>query len=232
MSDLPQIPPDKLARMIDHTLLKPDATRMQIKQLCEEAQEYHFATVCVNPAYVADCKMFLGESDVGICSVVAFPLGATVPPVKAHETQYAATLGATEVDVVVNIGAVKSHDYYLVQHDISTVVGMAHYKKAIVKIIIEAALLTDEEKETVCRIAAEAGADFVKTSTGFGPGGATVEDVALMRRVVGHRVGVKAAGGIRSYEDALRMIAAGANRIGASAGVKIIQEARDAYSRL
>jgi len=208
--------------MIDHTLLKPEATYTQIAQLCDEARQYNFASVCVNPTHVKRCAERLAGSPVKVCAVVGFPLGATLPEVKALETQQALDHGATEIDMVINIGALKSKDDDLVARDIGAVVRAAHASGALVKVIIEAALLTDEEKVTACQLAQEAGADFVKTSTGFGPGGATVHDVELMRRAVGPRVGVKAAGGIRTREDADQMIEAGATRIGASASVKIV----------
>jgi deoxyribose-phosphate aldolase len=217
---------DTLAGMIDHTLLKPDATYAQIAQLCDEARQHRFASVCVNPTHVARCARLLAGSGVPVCTVAGFPLGATPTAVKVCETRQALADGATEVDMVINVGSLKSDDSEFVQQDIAAVAEACRTGGALLKVIIEAALLTDEEKESVCRLAVAAGADFVKTSTGFGPGGATVADVALMRRVVGPEIGVKAAGGIRTYEDALQMIAAGANRIGASAGVKIVEAAR------
>ena len=208
--------------MIDHTLLKPEATYAQIAQLCDEARQYGFASVCVNATHVKRCAERLAGSPVKVCAVVGFPLGATVPEVKAYEAQQAIEDGATEIDMVINVGALKSKDDDLVARDIGAVVRTARASGALVKVIIEAALLTDEEKTTACQLAIEAGADFVKTSTGFGPGGATARDVELMRRVVGPRVGIKAAGGIRTREDAEMMVAAGATRIGASASVKIV----------
>lgn len=211
-----------LAHMIDHTILKPDATQDQIAQLCYEARKYRFASVCVNPANVKLCAELLKGSDVLVCAVVGFPLGATSTEAKVFETQQAIRDGATEVDMVINVGALKSRDYELVERDIASIARACHAGNAILKVIIEAALLTDEEKVIACQLCKVAGADFVKTSTGFGPGGATVEDVALMRRVVGPTMGVKAAGGIRTYDDAQKMIAAGASRIGASASIKII----------
>jgi deoxyribose-phosphate aldolase len=218
------IPQDlRLAKMIDHTLLKPDATPDQIAQLCFEARKYGFASVCVNPAWVKLCAQLLEGSPVKVCTVIGFPLGATAPEVKVFECQNALEHGATEIDMVINIGALKARDLELVAKDICGVVASAHARGAIVKVIIEAALLTDEEKTIACLLSKEAGADFVKTSTGFASGGATVHDVALMRRVVGPEMGVKAAGGVRTYEDAESMLKAGATRIGASAGVKIIQ---------
>lgn len=214
-----------IAKMIDHTILKPDATQDQIAQLCYEARKYGFAAVCVNPSYVRLCSQLLRESPVHVCTVVGFPLGATPPEVKAYETQQSIDDGATEVDMVINVGALKSKDYALVERDIATVAHACHAGGAILKVIIEAALLTDEEKVIACQLAKAAGADYVKTSTGFGPGGATVNDVALMRRAVGPAMGIKAAGGIKSYDDVQAMVAAGATRIGASAGVKIMQQA-------
>jgi deoxyribose-phosphate aldolase len=216
-----------LAHMIDHTLLKPDATQDQIAQLCYEARKYGFASVCVNPTNVKLCAQLLEGSDVLVCTVVGFPLGATPTEVKVFETQQAIRDGATEVDMVINVGALKSRDYELVERDIASIARACHAGNAILKVIIEAALLTDEEKVIACQLAKVAEADFVKTSTGFGPGGATLEDVALMRRVVGPTMGVKAAGGIRTFEAAQKMIAAGASRIGASASVKIIQGANE-----
>jgi deoxyribose-phosphate aldolase len=218
------IPEDKsLARMIDHTLLKPDATADKIAQLCFEAQKYHFASVCVNPTNVKLCADLLSNSDVKVCTVVGFPLGATPTEVKAFETKNALQNGATEIDMVINIGALKAGDSELVARDIREVVKIAHQAGALVKVIIETALLTDDEKVIASLLAKEAGADFVKTSTGFSSGGATVHDVALMRKAVGPNLGVKAAGGIHTFEEAEQMIAAGATRIGASAGIKIIQ---------
>ena len=215
----------RLAHMIDHTLLKPDASHDEIAQLCYEARKHKFASVCVNPTNVRLCAELLKGSDVPVCTVVGFPLGATPTDVKVFETQQAVREGASEVDMVINIGGLKSRDYEGVERDIASVARACHAGNALLKVIIEAALLTDEEKVVACQLAKVAGADFVKTSTGFGPGGATAEDVALMRRVVGPSLGVKAAGGIRTYADAQKMIAAGASRIGASASVKILQEA-------
>jgi deoxyribose-phosphate aldolase len=219
---------DGTAGMIDHTLLKPDATQDQIAQLCYEARKFGFAAVCVNPSYVKLCTQLLQGSPVHVCTVVGFPLGATPPEVKAYEAQQAIDDGATEVDMVINIGALKSKDYALVERDIATVARTCHAGGAILKVIIEAALLTDEEKVIACQLSKAAKADYVKTSTGFGPGGATVHDVALMRRSVGPEMGIKAAGGIKSYQDVQEMVAAGATRIGASAGVKIVQESQAA----
>jgi deoxyribose-phosphate aldolase len=211
-----------LSHLIDHTLLKPDATQDEIAQLCYEARKHSFASVCVNPSYVKLCSELLKGSEALICTVVGFPLGATSTETKTFEASKSIRDGATEVDMVINVGALRSRDWELVEHDIASVASACHAGSAILKVIIEAALLNDEEKVAACQLAKVAGADFVKTSTGFGPGGATAEDVALMRQVVGHELGVKAAGGIRTYEDAAKMIAAGASRIGASASVKII----------
>ena len=218
------IPEDEnLAGMIDHTLLKPDATADKIAQLCFEARKYHFASVCVNPTNVKLCADLLKNSDVQVCTVIGFPLGATATEVKGFETKNALENGATEIDMVINIGALKAGDSKLVARDIREVVNVAHKANALVKVIIETALLNDNEKVVACLLAKEAGADFVKTSTGFSSGGATVHDVALMRRTVGPELGVKAAGGIHTHEEAEQLIAAGATRIGASAGIKIIQ---------
>jgi deoxyribose-phosphate aldolase len=214
----------EIAALIDHTLLKPEATAGQVKKLCEEARQYHFATACVNPVYVPLVRGLLKDAGVGICAVIAFPLGAILPEDKVHEAHRVIENGANEVDMVINIGALKGESYGLVLNDILFVVQEAHEHSARVKVIIEAAMLTRREKILACLLAQSAGADFVKTSTGFGPSGATVEDVDLMRRVVGSGTGVKAAGGIRTYHDALAMIAAGANRIGSSAGVSILNE--------
>lgn len=214
-----------MAHMIDHTLLKPDATQDQIAQLCYEARKHGFASVCINPTNVKLCAELLKGSNIAVCTVVGFPLGATPTEVKVFEAQQAVREGATEVDMVINIGALKSQDYELVERDIASMARVCHAGNAILKVIIEAVLLTDEEKVAACQLAKVAGADFVKTSTGFGPGGAALEDVALMRHVVGPSMGVKAAGGIGTYEKAQQMIAAGASRIGASGSVKIMQEA-------
>lgn len=214
----------EIATWIDHTLLKPEATGGQVKKLCEEARQYHFAAVCVNPVYVTLARSLLKGTEVGVSAVVAFPLGAMLPDDKVHEARRVIENGASEVDMVVNIGAIKGEAYGLVLNEIQLVTKEAHERKAIVKVIIEAALLTEREKILVCLLSKTAGADFVKTSTGFGPSGATVEDVELMRRVVGTGMGVKAAGGIRTCQEALRMIDAGANRIGSSAGVSILKE--------
>ena len=218
--------PGDVASMIDHTLLKPDATRREIEGLCREAAEYRFATVCVNPTWVALCRSLLQSAGVKVCSVVGFPLGATTPDTKHYETRRAIFDGAREIDMVVNLGALKSGDLRMVERDIEAVTAPCREAGALSKVIIEAALLTDDEKITACTIAKAAAADYVKTSTGFGPGGATVADVALMRRVVGADMGVKAAGGVRDLESVKAMIAAGATRVGASAGVRIVQESQ------
>jgi deoxyribose-phosphate aldolase len=215
-----------VAAMIDHTLLKPDATRQEIETLCREAAQFSFASVCINPSWVATCSRLLRGSSVKVCSVVGFPLGATTSDTKHYETRRVIFDGATEVDMVINVGALKSGELRLVERDIDAVVAPCREAGAVSKVIIEAALLTDDEKITACTLAKAAGADFVKTSTGFGPGGATVADVALMRRVVGEEMGVKAAGGVRDLESLKAMVAAGATRIGASAGVRIVQESR------
>jgi deoxyribose-phosphate aldolase len=223
-STLGVIPPDmNLAKYIDHTLLKPDATQQEIAQLCFEARKHGFASVCVNPTWVELCAQLLQGSPVKVCTVIGFPLGATAAEVKAFETETAIRKGATEIDMVINIGALKARDLETVAKDIRGVVNAAHARGIIVKVIIETSLLTDEEKTIASLISKEAGADFVKTSTGFAGGGATVHDVELMRKAVGPQMGVKASGGVRTYEDAASMIKAGATRIGASAGVKIIQ---------
>ena len=226
-SQLGNIPEDPdIASLIDHTLLKPDATADQIAQLCYEARKYKFASVCVNPTHVKLCAELLQGTQVKVCTVVGFPLGASAPEVKAFEAQTAIKDGATEIDMVLNIGALKAGDLTLAARDIYEVVRVGHDAGAIVKVIIETSLLTDEEKVTACLLAKEAGADFVKTSTGFSGGGATVDDVNLMRRVVGPEMGVKASGGVRDFEDAQNMVKAGATRLGASAGVKIVQGQR------
>jgi len=211
----------KLNKYIDHTLLKPDASQEQIETLIEEAKKYDFASVCVNPTWVSFAAQVLKGTDVKVCTVIGFPLGANTPELKAFETSDAIQNGADEVDMVINIGALKSRNFDLVERDIRAVVEAA--KGTLVKVIIETCLLTDDEKVKACQIAQKAGADFVKTSTGFSTGGATVEDVALMRKTVGPDMGVKASGGARSYEDALAFIKAGATRIGASSGVAIME---------
>ncbi|HEY9576899.1 MAG TPA: deoxyribose-phosphate aldolase [Pseudobacillus sp.] len=211
-----------IAKTIDHTLLKAETTKEEVKKLCEEARAYEFASVCVNPVWVAHASEQLKGTKVKVCTVIGFPLGATTTAVKAFETKDAIENGATEVDMVINIGALKAGDDETVLKDIQAVTASAR-GKALTKIIIETSLLTDEEKERACRLSVEAGADYVKTSTGFSTGGATEEDVRLMRKTVGPDIGVKASGGVRSQEDAVNMIKAGATRIGASSGVKIVQ---------
>ncbi len=211
-----------IASYIDHTLLKPEATKEQIVKLCQEAAEYKFASVCVNPAWVAVSAKELENSPVKVCTVIGFPLGASTSETKAFETTDAIAKGAEEIDMVINIGALKSGDSELVKNDIKAVVEAAT-GKAIVKVIIETCLLTDEEKALASSLSKEAGADFVKTSTGFSTGGATIEDVKLMRETVGPDLGVKASGGVRSLEDLQAMVDAGATRIGASSGVQIMQ---------
>jgi deoxyribose-phosphate aldolase len=218
--------PMGVAAMIDHTLLKPDASRHDIEELCREAAQFQFATVCVNPAWVSVAVKLLAGTVVRVCSVVGFPLGATTADVKGYETRRALFDGAREIDMVINIGALKSGDLRTVERDIEAVTTACRECGATSKVIIEAALLSDDEKVTACTLAKAAGADYVKTSTGFGPGGATAADVALMRRVVGTEMGVKAAGGVRDLEGLKAMVAAGATRVGASAGVKIVQQAR------
>lgn len=217
----------EIAQMIDHTLLKPDATSAQIVQLCDEAKMHNFASVCVNPTHIRACAEMLKDADPKVCTVIGFPLGASASVVKSYETDAAIQDGADEIDMVINIGALKDGNDELVLDDITGVVETAHSKGKIVKVIIETCLLTDSEKEKACLLAKEACADFVKTSTGFAGGGATVDDIALMRRVVGAEMGVKASGGVRSLADAEAMIAAGATRLGASAGVKIVQGQSD-----
>jgi deoxyribose-phosphate aldolase len=212
-----------IARMIDHTLLKADATKDQIEKLCSEAREYQFASVCVNPVWVKEAAQALKGSTVEVCTVIGFPLGATTTETKAFEAKNAIENGATEVDMVINIGALKNNDLMTVEEDIRAVVQAAK-GKAITKVIIEACLLTENQKVSACQLAVKAGAEFVKTSTGFSTGGAKVEDVALMRSTVGPEIGVKASGGIRSLTDMEKMIEAGATRVGASAGVQIMKE--------
>jgi deoxyribose-phosphate aldolase len=217
----PSCPPKlEMARWIDHTQLKPDTTQEQIENICAEAREHNFASVCLNPTWVSLAHKLLRGTDVKVCTVIGFPLGATLPEVKATETRHVIEQGAHEVDMVINIGALKSGDLQLVEHDIRSVVRAAG--RRTVKVILETCLLNDEEKVAACTIAQRAGANFVKTSTGFSSGGATVTDVALMRKVVGPAMGVKASGGVRSYDEACKMVEAGATRIGASASVAIV----------
>lgn len=213
------------ASLIDHTLLKPEASESDIRKLCDEAARFGFASVCVNPGWVKAAAEFLRGTGVPVCTVIGFPLGATLSDVKAYEARRAIFNGAKEVDMVINIGALKSGDDCAVEDDIRAVVDAAHENRVLCKVIIETALLTDEEKVRACLAAKNAGADFVKTSTGFSKGGATVDDIALMRRTVGSALGVKASGGVKGIEDARAMFEAGATRIGASVGVKIAQEA-------
>lgn len=213
-------PRPDLARIIDHTLLKPDATRDDLRKLCSEAMAHHFFSVCVNSVNVPFVREQLRGSTVAICAVVGFPLGAMSPSAKAFETTEAIRAGADEIDMVINVGALKSRDYPLVLDDIARVVGAAQGK--VVKVILETGMLTRDEKVIACALSKAAGATFVKTSTGFGPGGATAEDIALMRAVVGPELGVKASGGVRSAQDADRMVAAGATRLGASSSVAIV----------
>jgi deoxyribose-phosphate aldolase len=213
----------QIAAMIDHTLLKPDATRAQIVQLCAEARQAGFASVCVNPNWVPLCAQELAGSAVKVCTVIGFPLGANMTEIKVAEAKLAIAQGASEVDMVINIGALKGGETDLVKSDIQAVAEAAHAGGALLKVILETFFLNDDQKVTACRLSQQAGADFVKTSTGFLGGGATVHDIALMRRTVGSVMGVKASGGVRTYEDAVAMIQAGASRIGASAGLKIIQ---------
>ena len=218
--------PSEVASLIDHTLLKADATRREIEKLCREALEFAFATVCLNPHWVPMAARLLRGGSTGVCTVVGFPLGATTCDVKQYETRRVIYDGANEVDMVINIGALKSGDLALVERDIAAVASVCRDCGVLSKVIIEAALLSEDEKVSACVLAKAAGADYVKTSTGFGPGGATVADVALMRRVVGPEVGVKAAGGVRDFESVKNLVTAGASRVGASAGVKIVQESK------
>mgnify|MGYP000701090055 CR=1 FL=1 len=212
-----------IASMIDHTLLKPEATPAQVEKLCAEAAEYHFASVCVNPVYIPLAAQLLDGTGVKGCCVVGVPLGAIAPEQKAAEAASCAAMGAEELDMVIHVGAAKAGDWALVQRDIAGVVKAAAGRT--VKVIIETCLLTDEEKVKACEAAKAAGADFVKTSTGFSTGGTTTHDIALMRKTVGPEMGVKASGGIRDYATAMAMIEAGANRIGASAGIEIVAAA-------
>jgi deoxyribose-phosphate aldolase len=224
-SDLPD-----LASLIDHTLLKPETTPDQVRRLCHEALEYGFASVCVNPFYVPLCAGLLAGSPVKVCTVVGFPLGANTSEVKAHEAQNAIAQGAGEIDMVINIGALKSGNLEVVRQDIESVVTACHPQGVLVKVIIETSLLSEDEKVHAGKLVVDAGADFIKTSTGFSTGGATVEDVTTLRQIVGPDIGVKASGGIRSFEDAAQMVKAGASRLGASAGVQIVQQQRKGSS--
>jgi deoxyribose-phosphate aldolase len=213
---------EQLAKYIDHTILKPEATEAQVRSICEEALKYNFASVCINPSRVSLAASILKGSEVKVCTVIGFPLGATTTAVKAFETSETIKEGAHEVDMVINVGKLKDKDYDYVKEDIKAVVEAAK-GKALTKVIIETSLLTDEEKVIACRLSKEAGADFVKTSTGFSGGGATSADIKLMRETVGSELGVKASGGVRSYEDAVNMIDSGATRIGASASIAICE---------
>lgn len=208
--------------MIDHTLLKPDSSKEAVSLLCEEAKKYEFAAICVNPYYISLCKELLKDTSVKIATVVGFPLGASTKETKAFETLDAIKKGAQEIDMVINIGALKDKDYDVVLDDIKAVVEAAR-DKAIVKVILETCLLTDDEKKKACEISLEVGAHFVKTSTGFSTGGATIEDVKLMKSIVGNKMEVKASGGIRDLETAKKMIEAGATRLGTSSGIKIVE---------
>lgn len=212
-----------LASYIDHTLLKADALEIDAIKLCREALEYKFASVCINPTFVKLAYSFLKDTDVKVCTVIGFPLGATTSEVKAFEAETSINNGASEIDMVINIGALKSGKYDFVENDIKFVADKCK-GKALLKVIIETCLLTDEEKIKACEISKSAGADFVKTSTGFSTSGATVEDIQLMRKCVGKEMGVKASGGIRDYETTIKMIEAGASRVGASASIKIVNE--------
>jgi deoxyribose-phosphate aldolase len=223
--------PSSVASIIDHTLLRPEAAWEDVERLCGEAAYFKFATVCVNPCWVQRSADLLTGTGVGVCSVVGFPFGATTREGKAAEARRAIRDGAREIDMVINVGDLKSREFFLVEDEIALVASLCHARGALTKVIIEAALLTTDEKVSACRLARKAGADFVKTSTGFGPGGATVADVSLMRRIVGPELGVKAAGGIRDLKTLRAMVAAGATRIGASAGVSIVREVVDEQSR-
>jgi deoxyribose-phosphate aldolase len=219
-----------LAAIIDHTLLKPDATCSEIEKLCDEARQYRFASVCINPSYVLLSAKLLSGTPVKVCTVIGFPLGATSTAAKVFEAEQAIRDGALEVDMVLNVGYLKSGDLKFVEEDIRAVATASHHAHAILKVILETCLLTDEEKKTACMLAKNAGADFVKTSTGFSKGGATVEDIALMRKAVGAAMGVKASGGVRTQEQARAFVAAGATRIGASASIKIVTGEQTAVS--
>jgi len=215
-----------IASTIDHTLLKPDATVPEVEKLCDEARRFHFASVCVNPAFVPLCARLLRGSTVKVCTVIGFPLGASTPATKAFEARKAIREGATEVDMVLNVGALKGGNHELVYDDISGVVQAAHESRALAKVILETALLTDEEKVIACVLAKRARADFVKTSTGFAAAGATVRDISLMKAAVEGALGIKASGGIRTLAQARAMIEAGATRLGTSTGVRIVMESR------
>lgn len=226
---MPELPAAAaLERLIDHTILKADALPIQVERLCEEARAHHFAAVCVNSVYVPLAAHLLAGSDTAVCTVVGFPLGASLTPAKVAETHAAAEAGAVEIDMVIPVGLLKGEEYAAVLEDIRAVVAAAHAHGALVKVILENCYLNRREKIIACLLCKEAGAEFVKTSTGFGPTGATAEDVQLMRRVVGAKLGVKAAGGVRSLADARAMLAAGATRLGTSSGVRLIQERDEA----
>jgi deoxyribose-phosphate aldolase len=213
----------EVAKLIDHTLLEATGTPEQIARLCDEAAKYHFKSVCINPCNLAQCTKLLAGTGVTVCTVIGFPLGANIPQTKAFEAREAIAGGATEIDTVINVGALKAGNRDTVYHDIKAVIDVAN--GALVKVIIEACYLTDEEKALVCQIATEAGANFIKTSTGFGSAGATAHDVALIKASIGPGMGIKASGGIHSYEDAMGMVEAGATRIGASASIQIVEGA-------
>jgi deoxyribose-phosphate aldolase len=213
----------QMAKRIDLTLLKPDATEDEIRKLCKEAKKYGFASVCVNPAYVSLVADVLMHTNVKVCTVIGFPLGSTTPEVKAFETKNAIENGAQEVDTVINIGALKSRNYELVKHDIKSVVNAAHARNVIAKVILETGSLVEDEVIRACKIAQETGADFVKTTTGFGPRGTKLDDIKLIRQTIGNKMRIKAAGGINTLEDAMEMIEAGADRIGSSKGVAIVR---------
>jgi deoxyribose-phosphate aldolase len=216
----------EVAALIDHTLLKPQATNAEIEQLCQEAGRYRFASVCVNPWYVSHAERLLRGASVKVCTVVGFPLGATFPKIKLAEAHECIKLGAREIDMVLNVGALKSGDDGQLEAEIRAIADLCHRSRAICKVILETALLTRDEKVRAALLVKKAGADFVKTSTGFSIGGATVEDVALLRQTVGPEMGIKAAGGVRTYSELRAMVAAGATRIGTSSGIKIIDELR------
>ncbi len=217
-----------IARMIDHTLLKPEATKQQVEQLCAEAKQYSFASVCINPCYVKLCAQLLRDTSVKVCTVIGFPLGATSTEAKVSEAEQALKDGARELDMVINVGMLKSDEHSFVEKDIRSVASTVHRSGALLKVILETGLLTDEEKVQACLLAKRGGADFVKTSTGFSKGGATAGDIRLMRKVVGSALGVKASGGVRTQEQALELIESGADRIGASASVKIVTGEKEA----
>ncbi|MFL6354070.1 MAG: deoxyribose-phosphate aldolase [Bryobacteraceae bacterium] len=216
--------PKTVASVIDHTLLKPEATRADVARICDEARQFGFVSVCVNPYWVRFAAELLSDSSVNVGTVVGFPLGANSASTKLGEAQLALSDGAEQLDIVQNIGALRSQEVELVRKEIADVVALAHSRGAIVKVILETSLLTEQDKITACTLAAAAKADFVKTSTGFSTGGATLEDVKLMRKIVGPSVGVKASGGIRTLDDLRLMVSAGANRIGTSSGVSIVRE--------